>query len=59
MTCSGFTRAALPADGIEVILRVFTHAQENKVALYGFFTAQERALFDHLITASSTAGCAF
>jgi len=48
--CSGYTRAALPADGVEVVLRVFTHAQENKIALYGFFTAEERALFDHLIT---------
>jgi Holliday junction DNA helicase RuvA len=50
VTCSGFTRAALPAEGVEVILLVFTHAQENKIALYGFFTAAERALFDHLIT---------
>ncbi len=49
--CSGFTRAALPAaDGAAVTLRVFTHAQENKIALYGFYTAEERELFDHLIT---------
>jgi Holliday junction DNA helicase RuvA len=50
VTCSAFTRAALPAEGVEVILLVFTHAQENKIALYGFFTAAERGLFDHLIT---------
>lgn len=49
VTCSAYTRNALPDDG-EVILLVFTHAQENKIALYGFFTAAERALFDHLIT---------
>ncbi len=50
VTCSGFTLGALPAEGEEVTLRVFTHAQENKIALYGFFTAAERELFDLLIT---------
>ncbi len=44
------TLAALPEVGNEVTLRVFTHATENKVALYGFATAQERELFDRLIT---------
>jgi holliday junction DNA helicase RuvA len=41
-----------PENGIaqEVTLRVFTHAQENKVALYGFAGAPERELFDRLIT---------
>jgi Holliday junction DNA helicase RuvA len=33
-----------------VTLRVFTHAQENKIALYGFLTGAERELFDLLIT---------
>jgi Holliday junction DNA helicase RuvA len=50
VTCSGFTLAALPPAGEVVALRVFTHAQENKIALYGFLTAAERELFDHLIT---------
>jgi Holliday junction DNA helicase RuvA len=50
VTCSGYTLGALPALDEQVTLRVFTHAQENKIALYGFFTAAERALFDHLIT---------
>lgn len=50
VTCSGYTRGALPPDGVEVTLRIFTHAQENKIALYGFYTADERDLFDHLIT---------
>ena len=50
VVCSGYTMAGLPADGERVTLRVFTHAQENKVSLFGFIDAQERALFDLLIT---------
>jgi Holliday junction DNA helicase RuvA len=33
-----------------VILRVFTHAKENDVTLYGFLERNERELFDLLIT---------
>jgi Holliday junction DNA helicase RuvA len=44
------TLTSLPEPGSEVTLRVFTHAQENRIALYGFATAEERALFDLLIT---------
>jgi len=47
---SNATFAALPEVGDEVTLRVFTHAQENRIALYGFATARERELFDFLIT---------
>ncbi len=47
---SAMTFAALPDEGAEVALRVFTHAQENRIALYGFATAEERQLFDLLIT---------
>ncbi len=50
VVCSAYTLASLPADGERVALRVFTHAQENKIALYGFGDAAERALFDLLIT---------
>lgn len=50
VACSGYTLAALPEVGEPVTLRVFTHAQENKIALYGFFTTAERELFDLLIT---------
>jgi len=50
VACSQYTLASLPADGERVTLRVFTHAQENKIALYGFATLQERQLFDLLIT---------
>lgn len=47
---SAMTFAALPDEGAEVTLRVFTHAQENRIALYGFATGEERQLFDLLIT---------
>jgi Holliday junction DNA helicase RuvA len=50
VVCSAYTLAHLPADGERVTLRVFTQAQENKIALYGFVDPQERALFDLLIT---------
>jgi Holliday junction DNA helicase RuvA len=50
VVCSANTLAGLPATGERVTLRVFTHAMENKVALYGFGDAAERALFDLLIT---------
>lgn len=48
--CSSYTLAGLPADGERVTLRIFTHATENKLALFGFIDLQERALFDLLIT---------
>lgn len=44
------TLTALPEPGAEVTLLVHTHALENKIALYGFATPVERALFDRLIT---------
>lgn len=50
VTCSAYTLAQVPAVGERVTLRVFTQAQENKVSLYGFIDAAERALFDLLIT---------
>jgi Holliday junction DNA helicase RuvA len=48
--CSQYTLASLPADGERVTLRVYTHAQENRIALYGFATLPERQMFDLLIT---------
>jgi Holliday junction DNA helicase RuvA len=50
VTCSGYTLNALPPVREAVVLRIFTHALENKIALYGFFTPAERQLFDALIT---------
>jgi holliday junction DNA helicase RuvA len=48
--CSGYTLASLPEIDQQVTLRVFTHATENKIALFGFGGAAERDLFDLLIT---------
>lgn len=44
------TRARLPESGHEV--KLFTHyaVREDGVALYGFFTREERALFELLLT---------
>lgn len=50
VTCSAFTLAALPPGGERVTLRVFTQVRETEIALFGFADAQERALFDLLIT---------
>jgi Holliday junction DNA helicase RuvA len=50
VTVSSSTLAALPEIGAEVTLRVFTHATESRIALYGFATLEERQLFDLLIT---------
>jgi len=47
---SAHTWIGLPEIGEPVDLRVYTQAQENKVALYGFGSAEERQLFDLLIT---------
>jgi holliday junction DNA helicase RuvA len=46
---SNYTLAGLPADGEHVTLRIHTAASENKIALYGFGDAEERALFDQLL----------
>lgn len=48
--CSNYTLAGLPSDGERVTLRIFTHATENKLALFGFIDVHERTLFDLLIT---------
>ena len=50
VACSGWTLASLPPVGEQVTLRVFTQARENEIVLYGFAGADERALFDLLIT---------
>ena len=54
VVCSLFTLAALPAIGERVVLRVFTHAMETKLTLFGFGDVGERQLFDLLITRSRT-----
>ncbi|CAN5867112.1 Holliday junction branch migration protein RuvA [soil metagenome] len=50
VTCSAYTVAALPAHGEKVTLRVFTQMRETAIALFGFWDAHERDLFDLLIT---------
>lgn len=50
VTCSAYTVAALPAHGERVVLRVYTQMRETAIALFGFYDAHERDLFDLLIT---------
>lgn len=50
VTVSVHTLAQLPAPGEELILRIYTQVQETRIALYGFIDAEERELFDLLIT---------
>jgi Holliday junction DNA helicase RuvA len=46
------TFSALPDAGSEVRLRVYTHVREDALALYGFFTVEEKVIFEKLITVS-------
>ena len=47
---STFTQ--LPDPGAEVRLRIHTHVREDALALYGFLTQDEKALFERLISVS-------
>jgi Holliday junction DNA helicase RuvA len=42
----------LPEAGAEVRLRIHTHVREDTLALYGFLTQDEKALFEKLIGVS-------
>jgi Holliday junction DNA helicase RuvA len=42
----------LPEQGSEVGLRIHTHVREDALALYGFLTQDEKALFEKLIGVS-------
>jgi Holliday junction DNA helicase RuvA len=46
------TFAALPDAGGEVKLRIHTHVREDALALFGFLTAEEKMLFEKLISVS-------
>lgn len=46
------TYTSLPDAGAEVRLRIYTHVREDTLALYGFLTAEEKALFEKLIGVS-------
>ena len=47
---STFTK--LPEAGTEVRLKIHTHVSEDTLALYGFLTQDEKALFEKLISVS-------
>lgn len=46
------TFSALPEAGAEVRLRIHTHVREDALSLFGFFTGDEKTLFEKLITVS-------
>ncbi|HTX33952.1 MAG TPA: Holliday junction branch migration protein RuvA [Bryobacteraceae bacterium] len=46
------TYTHLPETGSEVRLRIHTHVREDALALYGFLTQDEKALFEKLIGVS-------
>jgi holliday junction DNA helicase RuvA len=46
------TFSALPDSGAEVALRIHTHVREDALALFGFLTSEEKALFERLISVS-------
>jgi Holliday junction DNA helicase RuvA len=46
------TFSALPETGQEVRLRVHTHVREDALALFGFSSAEEKLLFEKLISVS-------
>ena len=46
------TFSDLPAVGSEVALHIHTHVREDAIALYGFLRADEKQLFEKLITVS-------
>src|SRR5947207_12635431 len=44
--------AELPSLGSEVAFHIHTHVREDQLALYGFLRAEEKQLFEKLITVS-------
>ena len=46
------TFSALPDAGAEVLLRIHTHVREDALALFGFLTAEEKLIFERLISVS-------
>jgi holliday junction DNA helicase RuvA len=46
------TFSELPAEGAEVSLHIHTHVREDQLALFGFAGAQEKRLFERLLTIS-------
>ena len=52
VTISVPTFSELPSLGSEVALYIHTHVREDQLALYGFLRAEEKQLFEKLITVS-------
>ena len=52
VTISVSTFSALPKEGAEAALYVYTHVREDQIALFGFAERQERRLFERLLTIS-------
>ena len=52
VTISVATFSALPREGAEVSLTIFTHVREDQFALFGFAEVQEKRLFERLLTIS-------
>ncbi len=46
------TFSALPDTGAEVKLRIYTHVREDAFSLFGFYTAEEKSIFEKLISVS-------
>ena len=46
------TYTSLPDAGSSVALRIYTHVREDALALFGFATAEEKAVFERLISVS-------
>lgn len=52
VTISVSTFSALPKEGAEAALHVYTHVREDQIALFGFADRQEKRLFERLLTIS-------
>ena len=51
-TISVATFTALPAEGAEARLHIYTHVREDQIALFGFAEMAEKRLFEKLLTIS-------
>ena len=46
------TFSALAHPGAEVALRIYTHVREDALSLFGFYTGEEKTIFEKLISVS-------
>jgi len=46
------TYTSIPSEGSTVTLRIYTHVREDALALFGFATAEEKIVFERLISVS-------